>query len=135
MNPTEAIILEVALEAPPRLVWRALTEPEILARWLGETDLEAKAGCRFALRTDAKAPAPIDGEVIEADPERRLSYRWREAGAGGGQALDSVVTWILEPTADGGTRLRLVHDGFPITLRQPARAANDNGERMLAWAA
>lgn len=136
MTPTEAIILDVALDAPPRLVWRALTEPAILARWLGETDLRAKPGRRFLLRAHDKAATPIDGEVIEAEPERRLSYRWREEG--GGQALDSVVTWILEPMEGGGTRLRLVHDGFPIALKQPAlasgRPVNDN-QRSLAWAA
>ena len=60
--------------------------------------------------------------------------------------LDTVVTWILEPTAEGGTRLRLVHDGFPIVVQQPATTpvrettnarltcANDNA-RSLKWAA
>ena len=26
--------------------------------------------------------------------------------------LDTVVTWTLTPSPDGGTHLRLVHDGF-----------------------
>jgi uncharacterized protein YndB with AHSA1/START domain len=135
----EAIIIDVAVAAPPRLVWRVLSEPALLARWLGDNDIEAAAGARFQVRPGGLAgPDPVACEVIEAEPEKLLSYRWRSEGRT--DALDTVVTWVLDPTPDGGTRLRLVHDGFPITLaRTPASgasmcAANDN-HRSLAWAA
>jgi uncharacterized protein YndB with AHSA1/START domain len=148
--PREAIVIDVALDAPPDRVWRALTEPEWVARWLGEADIAGVSGQRFSLKSSgAVGEGPVECEVIDAEPDRRLSYRWRAEASGGMAALDTVVTWVLEPTPDGGTRLRLVHDGFPITLTQaPAvlaptvkaqtnkavRAANDNG-RILAWAA
>lgn len=144
---TDAIILETALDQPPELVWRALTEPALVARWLGVADIRAVVGGRFALTPGGAAgDKPVDCEVIEAEPDRLLSYRWRAGGEGGAEALDTVVTWILEPTADGGTRLRLVHDGFPIVVRQPAATparettharaicANDNA-RSFKWAA
>ena len=126
-------------------VWRALTEPRLLARWLAPNDMRATPGARFSLAPDGViGTAPIDCEVLEAEPHRRLSYRWRSEGQGGADALDTVVTWILDPTPDGGTRLRLVHEGFPIVVEQAAsapklartstRAANDN-QRSLAWAA
>jgi uncharacterized protein YndB with AHSA1/START domain len=75
-------------------------------------------------------PAPVACEVVEVEPHRMLSYCWR-AGGEGPAALDTVVTWILDLTPDDGTRLRLAHDGFPITLQRPA-FANDNG-RTLSW--
>lgn len=144
---TDAIILETALDQPPELVWRALTEPALVARWLGVSDIRAIVGERFAVKPGGPAgEAPVDCEVLEADPNHLLSYRWRSEGAGEATVLDTVVTWILEPTAEGGTRLRLVHDGFPIVVRQPATTpareraharltcANDNA-RSLKWAA
>jgi uncharacterized protein YndB with AHSA1/START domain len=118
--PTQPIILEAALDEPPELVWRALTEPELMARWLAPNDIRAEVGRRFTIRPDgAIGAAPIDCEVIEVDPHRLLSYRWR-GGEGEAVALDTVVTWVLDPTPEGGTRLRLVHDGFPILVEQLA---------------
>ena len=139
------IIVDTALDAPPEQVWRALTEPELLARWLAPNDMRAEKGARFTLEPQGViGETPIDCEVLEAEPHRRLSYRWRADGAGGQAALDTVVTWILDATPDGGTRLRLVHEGFPIVVQQPTPipalsptsrlAANDN-QRSLAWAA
>jgi uncharacterized protein YndB with AHSA1/START domain len=143
----DAIIIEAALDAPPERVWRVLTEPALVARWLGVNDIRAVVGERFDVKPGGPAgDAPIACEVLEADPHRRLSYRWR-GGDGEAAVLDTVVTWILEPTAEGGTRLRLVHDGFPIVVQQlaatPGReppharlttGANDNA-RSLKWAA
>jgi uncharacterized protein YndB with AHSA1/START domain len=122
MSRDETLIYEVRLDEPPALVWRALTEPGLLARWLGDSDFDAHVGRRFQLRPGGAAGAgPVEGEVIEAETERLLSYRWR-ADTSGPAPLDTVVTWILEPTAEGGTRLRMVHDGFPIVVESPAAA-------------
>jgi uncharacterized protein YndB with AHSA1/START domain len=129
---TGAILIEARLDEPPALVWRALTEPELMARWLGEGDVEAVVGRRFVVRPGGAAgQAPVDCEVVEAEPERLLSYRWRADGEGTA-ALDTVVTWILEPTAEGGTRLRLVHDGFPIVVEQEGRTRESAAAATLS---
>jgi uncharacterized protein YndB with AHSA1/START domain len=103
-----AISINYDLGAPPAKVWRALTEPALLQRWLMPNDIAPIVGHRFTFRTE---PAPgFDGvvhcEIVEADAPRRLVYTWR------GGAIDTMVTWILEAKADGGTRLSLVQDGF-----------------------
>ncbi len=144
----ETIILDTALDAPPERVWRALTEPDVLAKWLAPNDIRAIAGERFTLKPGgAVGERPIDCEVLEAEPPERLSYRWRGGEPGAPDALDTVVTWVLELAADGGTRLRLIHDGFPIVVQQPARTAevidlatrritqSRYSMRSLAWAA
>jgi uncharacterized protein YndB with AHSA1/START domain len=92
---------------PPARVWRALTEPALLARWLMPNDFEPRIGHRFTFRTK---PAPgFDGivhcEVLTLERERTLAISW----AGGN--MTSVVTFTLEPVPDG-TRLRLEHAGF-----------------------
>ncbi len=105
----KSIRREVTYPHPPALVWRALTDPTILAQWLMESTIEPRVGHRFEFRTK---PRPgFDGivrcEVLECDPPRRLVYSW-----GGGPAKSpSTVAWTLVST-EGGTRLVLEHSGF-----------------------
>jgi len=129
----EDIVLDYDLDEAPEKVWRALTRPELVAAWLGPNDIAPEAGHRFTLEpTPDKA---VDCEVLEADPERRLSYRWREADERGGLA-ESTVTFEVTPTPLGGSHLRLVHSGFRAAgAGSMTGAANDNicSQRSLGW--
>jgi len=104
----QALTVERFYPHPPAAVWRALTDPELLARWLMPNDIAPIVGHEFTFTT---TPRPgFDGivhcTVLAADVERRLVISWRSSSG-----LDTTVTWTLQ--ADGaGTRLRLVHDGF-----------------------
>lgn len=111
------IQVEYDLAEAPRKVWRALTDPELLAAWLMPNDFFAAVGHQFTFRSQ---PTPgWDGvvycTVLEIVPELRLVYSWRGGShhlTGYGQQLDTVVRWTLFPTAEGGTRLVLEHSGF-----------------------
>ncbi|TIM58735.1 SRPBCC domain-containing protein [Mesorhizobium sp.] len=107
----DSIEFECELPDPPEKVWRALTVPDLLAAWMMPNDIKPEFGSRFAF---AKAGAPIECEILNAEPERLLRYSWRERPAPGNAAdpLDSIVTFTLGRTASGGTHLRIVHDGF-----------------------
>ena len=113
---------ECDLPEPPEKVWRALTEPELLAAWMMPNDMKAEAGSRFAF---AGPDTPIQCEVIEAEPGKLLRYSWRERpGADDADrlpAFDSVVTFTLARTASGGTHLTIVHDGF-VPVAEPVLA-------------
>ncbi|MEM9381050.1 MAG: SRPBCC domain-containing protein [Planctomycetota bacterium] len=92
---------------PPEHVWRALTEPELLARWLMPNDFEPRVGHRFTFRTD---PGPgFDGivrcEVLELVEPERLVLSWR------GGPLDTRVQFELRPEG-ASTRLIMEHTGF-----------------------
>ncbi len=109
----KAIVLEFDLPHPPKKVWRALTEPELLARWLLKTDFAPVLGHAFQF---VREPTPgwngvISCEVIHCDEPRALSYSWQALG------VDTVVTWTLEPIA-AGTRLRLEQAGFDPEHKQ-----------------
>ena len=88
-------------------VWRALTTPELLERWLMPNDFEPRVGHRFTFRTD---PGPgFDGvvrcEVLELIEGERLSFTWV------GGPIDTVVTFALSDVEDG-TRLVVEQTGF-----------------------
>jgi len=103
-----SIVVDYHLSAPPQKVWRALTEPKLLASWLMPNDINPKVGHQFTFKT---APAPgFDGivhcKIIEVQPVSRLVYSWR------GGPIDTMVIWTLEPTTSGGTHLKLEQSGF-----------------------
>ncbi|MBN9235372.1 MULTISPECIES: SRPBCC family protein [Phyllobacteriaceae] len=102
------IVVECDLPEPPEKVWRAITQPEIVAAWLMPNDIKPEAGHRFKLGEEGH----IDCAVIEAEPEQLLRYSWRERPVSGEAGFDSVVTFVLARTTTGGTHLRIVHDGF-----------------------
>jgi uncharacterized protein YndB with AHSA1/START domain len=111
MTDTDALVFECALDAPPEKVWRALTIPEYLERWL-------------------KPDKDLDLAVVTAEENKSLTYRWREAGQGAIVGMeDSLVTFELTPTTDGGTWFKLTHAPVAVPV-----AANINvvGTMMMA---
>ena len=112
---TDSITFDFDLKHSPQKVWRALTDPELLAQWLLPViGLKLQSGAAFTFKTD---PHPgWDGTVqckfLEIEPQRKLSYTWIAAGT-----IDTIVTFTLTPTATG-TRLTLVQSGFKPDQKQ-----------------
>ncbi len=118
---SETIITEADLDAPPEKVWRALTEPALLASWLAPNDVTAEEGARFAIETMPET-GPVECEVVEADPPHEFRVRWRGGEAEPGQPA-SEVAFQLTPTEAGGTLLRIVHSGLQRLVIAPANDA------------
>ena len=96
-------------EASPAEVWRALTEPASIARWLATpVDIDLAAGGAFALALSNGSR--IDARVSELVPERVLELGWRHAGE-----QRSVVRFELR-AEDGGTVLLLDHGRIQAPL-------------------
>ena len=121
---------ECELPDPPEKVWRALTEPELLAAWLMPNDIRPETGKHFAF---AAPDASIECEVLKAEPGKLLSYSWRERpradAADPLPAFDSIVTFALARTITGGTHLRIVHDQF-LPAARPVVAVAGAGCRL-----
>lgn len=109
---TQTILLEHELPYPPAKVWRALTEPALLSRWLMANDMQPTVGHRFRFTQQPTQwwDGIVNCEVLEVEAQKRLRYTWRSGPDS--SPLDTVVTWTLTPTPSGGTRLTLEHSGF-----------------------
>jgi uncharacterized protein YndB with AHSA1/START domain len=125
-----SIGLSWELPHPPAKVWRALTEPALVAQWLLPTDLALEPGraFRFSAEPNPWWDGIVHSEVLALEPGRRLRYAWRTAGPNG---LDSVVTWTLTPSG-AGTRLELLHEGFKAGQEQAFQGAGLGWRRNVA---
>lgn len=111
-----AITVEEIVPHAADIVWKVLTTPELIQRWLMRNDFTPGLGQHFSFtdRPRGDWDGTVRCEITAWDPPRQLAYTWvggSVSNAGDGAALDSVVTWTLTPVPDG-TRVRMVHDGF-----------------------
>jgi uncharacterized protein YndB with AHSA1/START domain len=119
-SQTKSLAFEFDLKHAPAKVWRALTDPQLLAKWLLPViDLELQPGAAFSFKAQ---PMPgwdgvVNCRMLVIEAHKKLSYTWVVGD------MDTVVTFTLEPTATG-TRLSLLHTGF-----KPDQKANFAGAR------
>ena len=115
-SQTDSISFEFELAHSPEKVWRALTDPVLLAQWLlPVVNLKLEPGSAFTFKTQ---PYPgwdgtVNCRILEIEAHRKLSYTW----VVGDMGLNTVVTFTLTPTASG-TRLSLVQSGFKPDQKQ-----------------
>ena len=118
--PTDSVALEFDLRHAPQKVWRALTDPTLLAQWLlpiAELSLEPGAAFTFTAPPQPGWDGIVNGRLLEIDAPRTLRWAWIAGG------IDTVVTFTLTPNGSG-TRLSVVQSGFA-----PDQKRNLNGAR------
>ncbi|HXQ15058.1 MAG TPA: SRPBCC family protein [Caulobacteraceae bacterium] len=107
------------IEHPAQVVWRALTEPAMLAQWLAPGRIELRLG--GAAKLDfADSGTVIDSQVSAVEPGRVLEYSW----SGPGEPL-RPVRWEL--AVDG--------EATALTLIQKTPASEDPGRACAGWEA
>src|ERR1700720_89444 len=118
MADSHEIVVDEVFPHTPELVWKTLTTPELMGRWLGmaPSGFEAVTGRRFTYQTTPAGAwdGVIHCQVLEVIPDERLVYAWKgghEGNIGYGSRLGTGGTFILS-RVENGTRLRLVHFGF-----------------------
>jgi uncharacterized protein YndB with AHSA1/START domain len=129
----DAIISEVQINAPAERVFQALTDPRQLLRWWTSDEcpteyfeIEARPGGKWRfgskpskLVVNGVSQFFCEGEVVECDPPRLLTYTWI-ANWHDDKSRRTLVRWELTP-AKGGTHLKVTHSG----LSQEAVARKD----------
>ncbi len=128
---TKSVVIERDLAHPPEKIWRALTQPHLIAEWLMQNDFKPAMGHRFNLRTQAYGDwnGVIDCEVLAIEPNKTLSYTWESGN--GPLRVTTVVTWTLTPT-DTGTHLRMEQSGFRSDQPQNYAGAKYGWQNFLA---
>jgi uncharacterized protein YndB with AHSA1/START domain len=115
----------VVVDAPPEVVFKALTDEKELVRWISqEARMDPRLGgeCEFKYHWAEKGLHSVaTGKILELIPHKRLSYTYvltrSGSGTSGADSLfpdvtNSVVTWTLDALPDGKTRVTVVHSGI-----------------------
>ena len=112
-NAQEQFVVDktVRIEAPQEAIFRLLTEPDQLNRWMPMVEFNASIGGTYRF---VKGEWIAIGQVIELDPPRSIAYTWDWENA----PLGARSVLKFELTKDGdGTLVRLTHTGFPNAER------------------
>lgn len=134
-TPADAreIVVDEVFPHAPETIWKTLTSPDLMVRWLGMTPVgfAPVVGNSFTYRTTPAGEwdGTIQCEVLEVVPNERFVYSWRgghDGNVGYGSRLDTIVTFTLEK-AGSGTRLRLVHSGFVLPRNDSAHRNMSGG--------
>ena len=106
------LVFRLKLDHPPAAVWKALTDPEHLAKWyMAEAVLDARPGGHVDLHAGVSR-FHVTGKILLWEPPRVFEHEWKVAPRPEmPQGEDAVIRWELEPE-DGGTVLRLTHRGL-----------------------
>jgi uncharacterized protein YndB with AHSA1/START domain len=105
-SPEPAFVYETTIATTPQRLWEALTSGELTRQYWYDRRIESDWARGSAVRFfDGGSDTLTDaGEVVEADPPRRLVYTFAPVGY-----PTTRVTFDVEPVG-GGVRLRLVQD-------------------------
>lgn len=131
LNPA-AVELGNFFRQPPQAVWEALTEPDLLQRWLlRPIGFAASAGTHFRFTGPNTDIDQILCEVLASRPYEKLTYSWIYQQAE--YPVRWVVDWTLKPQGRG-TRLLLTQTGFDIEdprQRMMRNAAERRWKRLV----
>jgi uncharacterized protein YndB with AHSA1/START domain len=137
-NVATVQVYRVWIKATPQAIWDAITKPEWTDRYGygGTVDYDLTPGARYEVQAGTGMQAMgvtgpvVDGEIVEADPPRRLVQTWRlvmddELKAEGFTRL----TYEIEEIEGGATRLTVTHDltGAPALASMVAGESEDAG--------
>jgi uncharacterized protein YndB with AHSA1/START domain len=98
------------IERAPEAIWSVLTDPQRLANWLGDVEVDLRVGGAFVIRF-RKMTVVMTGKITALEPGRLIEYSWLESH----DMRASVVRWEIVPDA-GGCRLKLTHR-FPAEFQ------------------
>jgi uncharacterized protein YndB with AHSA1/START domain len=121
-------VYRVYIRATPQAIWDAITKPEWAEKYGygARVEYELRPGGAYrgfatdAMKSHGVPEVILVGEVIEADPPRRLVQTWHPVWDPGSAAEPATrLTFEIEPDQGGITKLTVTHDvtGAPLVAK------------------
>ena len=132
---TATQVYRIYIKATPQAIWDAITKPEWTQKYgyRGIAEFDLKQGGKYEARAPEDMQAMgmpellVEGEVIEAEPPRKLVHTWRALWDEVVASENTRVTFDIEEDDFGYTRLTVTHE----LENAPATAAQVAGEARL----
>lgn len=113
MTETQTHVMEIFIRTTPQRLWQALTDGEMTRQYYFASTVQSdwSNGAAYVY-TNPAGGTLVDGEVLEADPPRRLVTTFRPVFAGeAGADYRSQVTYEIEQVG-AACKLTLTHAGL-----------------------
>lgn len=106
----DPFVLERSLQAPPALVWQAITDKDKMKEWYFDLEeFKPQVGFEFQFYGGREERQYLHlCKVTEVVPGEKITYSWSYKGYPG----ESFVTFELFPDGADKTRLKLTHAGL-----------------------
>jgi uncharacterized protein YndB with AHSA1/START domain len=104
-----AVKFDRLIDRPVEKIWEALTDPKVLANWIGTVEVELRVGGKYEVHF-RESKNVMTGRITQLEPMRLLEYSWLESHI---PVPQSLVRWELRPEGSG-CRLKLTHS-IPAT--------------------
>ncbi len=100
------VSLDFQFTSPIEKVWSALTDSDLLSKWIWANDFKPVVGHQFQFHAEPTQwwDGIVNGEVLQVEEPHQLSYTWNS-----GKNL--TVIWVLK-VMNGGTSLHFELTGF-----------------------
>ena len=146
--PKSTFVYAIYIASRPETVWKALLDGEFTRQyWEHENVSDWKPGSKWEhRRVDTAHTVAILGEVLEAEPPRRLVLTWVDPQGRGPSRSHSRVTFEIEPVADmvrltvthaeledGSEMHRRISQGWPRVLSS-LKSLLETGRALKTWA-
>jgi uncharacterized protein YndB with AHSA1/START domain len=94
----DPLVITRTLNAPVATVWKALSDINLLKKWMPFSDFKAEVGFETCFMLGASPERQYEHicEVTEVEEEKKLTYSWRYEGHTG----DAYATYELTPDGD-----------------------------------
>jgi len=138
MTETTTQVYNVYIKAAPQAIWDAITRPEWTERfgYGGRSEYDLRPGGAYRgltseeMRAQGAPEVAVDGEVIEADPPRKLVQTWRMVmNSDMAEEGFTRLTYEIVERDGGVSKLTVVHEleGAPDTAGLLAGEMEDQG--------
>lgn len=129
-QPQTTRVYRIYIKATPQAIWDAITKSEWTEKYGygGRSEIELKPGGTYkgyasdAMRQVGVPDVAVEGQIIEADPPRKLVQTWHPVWDPGVSAeTHTRLTWEIDEEY-GVSRLTLTHDltGAPLAAAMVA---------------
>ncbi len=124
----EPIIVEQTFNVSIEVVWKSITEIDLMRQWYFENIPEFKAEVGFEIQFNVNSQGrdfPHRWKVTEVEPLKKIAYNWKYDGYQG----DSLVMFELFKQ-DNFTKLKLTHtvlESFPDNIPEFKRESGIAG--------
>jgi uncharacterized protein YndB with AHSA1/START domain len=120
---------EIIINAPVDRVWAALTEPQHLGTWFGDSGAEVDLRPGGTLTITWKEYGTARTTIERVEPKSFFSWRWTPGGIKDTTPDNTTLVEFSLVPEGAGTRLKVVESGFrnlKVTDEEKSQAFKDN---------